>query len=119
MPVRPLSVTIAVVLLALGSLLNVITPLMPMMEGIPAGVVYAGVVLGVLGLVGALGLWMLKRWALWLTIVVCILNILAAAPGMLGAAPTTTLHVLATIGVVGFALVIVLAVVPASRRAYT
>jgi hypothetical protein len=119
MPTRPPSVTVAVVLLALGSLLNVITPLIPIMEGIPDVVVYAGVVLGVLGLVGALGLWMLKRWALWLTIVVSVLNILAAAPGMLGAAPTTTLRVLATIGVVGFALVIVLAVVPSSWRAYT
>lgn len=35
---------------------------------------------GVLGLVGALRLWMLKRWALRLTVVVCVLNILAAAP---------------------------------------
>jgi hypothetical protein len=119
MPTRPPSVTVAIVLLALGSLLNVITPLIPVMGGIPAVVVYAGVVLGVLGLGGALGLWMLKGWALWLTIVVSVLNILAAAPGMLGAAPTTTLRVLATIGVVGFALVIVLAVVPSSWRAYT
>ena len=62
---------------------------------------------------------MLKRWALWLTIVVSALNILAAAPGMLGSAPTTTLRVLATVGVVGFAVVIVLAVVPSSWRAYT
>ena len=56
MPTRPPSVTVAVVLLALGSLLNVITPFIPMMGGIPDVVVYAGVVLGVLGLVGALRL---------------------------------------------------------------
>ena len=31
MPARPLSVTVAVVLLALGSLLNVISPLTPVM----------------------------------------------------------------------------------------
>jgi Predicted membrane protein (DUF2127) len=47
--------------------------------GPPPSAVYALIGLGVLGLVGALGLWMLKRWALWLTVVVCVLNILAAA----------------------------------------
>src|SRR5215203_2141316 len=119
MPTRTPSVNVAIILLALGSLLNVITPWIPIMGGIPAVVVYAGVVLGVLGLVGALGLWMLKRWALWLSILVSVLNILAAAPGMLGAAPSTTLRVLATVGVVGFALVILLAVVPSSWRAHT
>jgi hypothetical protein len=34
-------------------------------------------------------------------------------------APTATLRVLATVGVVGFALVIVLAVLPGMRRTYT
>src|SRR5215217_1636568 len=79
-----------------------------------------GVVLGVLGLIGAAGLWMLKRWALWLTTVVCVcvLNILSAAPG-LAFAPTPTQRALATVGVVGFALVILLVVLPNSRRAYT
>ena len=77
-----------------------------------------GVVLGVLGLVGAAGLWTPKRRALWLTIVVSVLNILSATPG-LAFAPTPTLRVLATVGVVGFAVVILLAVLPGSRRAYT
>jgi uncharacterized membrane protein (DUF2068 family) len=76
------------------------------------------VVLGVVGLIGALGLWMPKRWALWLTIVVSELNILSAAPG-LAFAPTPTLKVLATIGVVGFAVVILLAILPGPRRTYT
>jgi uncharacterized membrane protein (DUF2068 family) len=76
------------------------------------------VVLGVVGLIGALGLWMPKRWALWLTIVVSVLNILSAAPG-LAFAPTPTLKVLATIGVVGFAVVILLAILPGPRRTYT
>jgi uncharacterized membrane protein (DUF2068 family) len=76
------------------------------------------VVLGVVGLIGALGLWMPKRWALWLTIVVSVLNILSAAPG-LAFAPTPTMMVLATIGVVGFAVVILLAILPGPRRTYT
>jgi uncharacterized membrane protein (DUF2068 family) len=88
------------------------------MEGVPAVAIYLGVVLGVAGLIAAAGLWMLKRWALWLTIVVSVLNILSAAPG-LAFAPTPTLRTLAAVGVVGFALVVVLAVLPSSRRAYT
>jgi len=51
----------------------------------------------------------LKRWALWLTIVVSVFNILAAAPGLVFA-PDPTSRELATIGVVGFAVVILLAV---------
>jgi uncharacterized membrane protein (DUF2068 family) len=84
----------------------------------PASAVYILMGLGVLSLVGALGLWMLKRWALWLTIVDSVLNILAAALG-LAFASTLTLKVLASIGVLGFALVILLAVLPGPRRAYT
>ena len=117
MSARPLPVTIAVVFLVILSLANLLSPVMPS-EGVPAFVVYLGVVLGVLGLIGAGGLWMLKRWALWLTIVVSVLNILSAAPG-LAFAPTPTLRALATVGVVGFALVILLVVLPNSRRAYT
>ena len=117
MTIRPLPVTIAVVLLTILSLANLLSPLMPS-GGVPTFVVYLGVALGVLGLIGALGLWMLKRWALWLTIVISVLNILSAAPG-LAFAPTPTLKVLATIGVVGFAVVIVLAVLPGPHRTYT
>ena len=113
---RPLSVTVAVILLALLSLANLLTPLMP--AGPPPSAVYILIALGVLGLVGAAGLWMLKRWALWLTIVVCVLNILASAPGLVFA-PDPTSRALATIGVVGFTLVILLAVLPGLRRTYT
>ena len=55
---------------------------------------------------------------LTLTIVISVLNILSAAPG-LAFAPTPTLKVLATIGVVGFAAVILLAILPGPRRTYT
>jgi uncharacterized membrane protein (DUF2068 family) len=113
---RPLPVTIAAILLVLGSLVNFLAPLMLPAEA--GSVVYVIILLGVLGLVAAGGLWMLKRWALWLTIVVCVLNILAAAPGLVFATELTG-RVLATIGVVGFAVVILLAVLPGSRRAYT
>ena len=117
MSTRPQGLSVAVVLLALLSLVNIISPLLPS-EGLPAFVIYSGVVLGVLGLIGAAGLWMLKRWGLWITLVVSVLNILSAAPGLVFA-PSTTLFILALITVVGFAIVLVLAVLPDSRRAYT
>lgn len=84
---RPLPVTIAAILMALISLVGLPGPLLPGAEEVPAVVVYGGIVLGILGLVAAVGLWMLKRWSFWLTIVVSVLNILSAAPG-LAFAPT-------------------------------
>ena len=117
MRARPLPVTVAAILLGLFSLTNLLTPFLPM-EGVPAFVVYLGVALGVAGLLAAAGLWMLKRWALWLTIVISVLNILSAAPG-LAFAPNAGLRVGATLTVVGFAVVVLLVVLPNSRRAYT
>jgi hypothetical protein len=116
MSARPQPVTIAAVILALLSLVNLISPLLPS-EGLPAFVIYSSVVRGVLGLIGAAGLWMLKRWGLWLTIVVSVLNILSAAPGLVFA-PSTTLFIFALITVVGFAVVLVLAMLPEARRSY-
>ena len=60
---------------------------------------------------------MLKRWSMWLAIVFCVLGILSAAPG-LTEAPTAQLRILATVGVVRSALIILLVVLPSSRRAY-
>ncbi len=113
---RPLPVTVAAILLALVSLPNLVFPLLPT-EGIPAVVVYLGVVLGVAGLVAAAGLWMLKKWGFWLTIVVSVLNLLSAAPGI-AEAPNTALQAAATVTVAVSALIIVLVVLPSSRRAF-
>jgi hypothetical protein len=114
-------VTVAAILLALFSLLNLLFPLwaeaIPREEEVPALVVYTTVVVGVAGLVSAAGLWMLRKWSLWLTIVVSVLNVLDAAAGVAGA-PNAALQVAATVMVVGFALIIVLVVFPSSRRAF-
>jgi len=90
---------------------------LPGSEGVPEVVLYSGIVLGIVGLVAAVGLWMLKKWSLWLTIVISVLNILSAAPGV-AFAPNAALQVAATVTVVVFALIIVLVVgLPSSRRA--
>jgi hypothetical protein len=113
---RPLPVTVAAVVQALFSLLSLPGPLLPGSEGVPAVVLYSGVVLGVAGLVASAGLWMLKKWGLWLTVVVNVLGGLSAAPGV-GAAPNAGLQAAAIAGVLVSALVIVLVVLPSSRRA--
>jgi hypothetical protein len=60
MRARPLLVTVATVLLALLSLLNLLFLLVPS-EGVPAIIAYLGVVLGIVGLIAAVGLWLLNR----------------------------------------------------------
>ena len=112
---RPLAVTIAAVLLALFSVLNLTFPLFST-EGILAFVVYSGVALGVIGLVAAAGLWMLRKWSICITIIVSVLNILAAAPGV-AAAPNGALQAAATVTVIVFALIAALVVLPVLRRA--
>jgi hypothetical protein len=110
---RPQTVTVAAVVLAVFSLANLISPLLPS-DGVPEFVIYLGVVLGIAGLAAA-GLWRLRKWSLWLTVIVSVVNLLSAAPG-LAFAPNAALRVAATITVVGSAI-IVLVVLPASRRA--
>ena len=118
---RPLTVTVAASLLALFSVLNLLFPLwaeaIPREEEVPALVVYTTVVVGVAGFIGAAGLWMLRKWSLWLTIVVSVLNVLDAAAGVAGA-PNAALQAAATVMFVGFALIIVLVALPSSRRAF-
>jgi hypothetical protein len=113
---RPLPVTVAAIIQVLVSLLSLPGPLLPGSEGVPAVVLYSGIVLGVAGLVASGGLWTLKKWGLWLTIVVNVLGGLSAAPGV-GAAPNAALQAAALAGVLISALIIVLVVLPSSRRA--
>ena len=120
---RPQTVTVAAVLLALSSVLfHLAFPLWANAvprggESVPAIVVFLAVAVGVAGLVGAAGLWMLRRWGIWLAIGVCVLSILDTTSGVAGA-PNAALRVVAAVTLVVSALVIVLVVLPASRRAF-
>ena len=115
---RPLPVTIAAILLVLLSLFDFPWPyqlLFPMAtEAPPAFILYSGYVLGIVGLVVAVGLWMLQRWSLWATIVVCVLNFLAGAPGVV-MAPGAALKAVIVLTEVVAVLIIVLVVLPTSR----
>jgi uncharacterized membrane protein (DUF2068 family) len=117
---RPLPVTIAAILLVLLSLFDFPWPyqlLFPMAEAPPAFILYSGYVLGIVGLVIAVGLWMLQRWSLWATIVVCVLNFLLGAPGVV-MAPGAALKAVIVLTEVVAVLIIVLVVLPTSRRTF-
>ena len=119
MSTRPLPVTIAAILLVLLSLFDFPWPyqlLFPMAEAPPAFLNYLGYVVGIVGLVIAVGLWMLREWSLWATIVICVLNFLLGAPGVIFAPGAALKAVIAVTAVVAV-LIIVLVVLPTSRRA--
>ena len=118
----PLPVAIAMLLLAILSLTNFLSlALALLVVGKPTALSYLLVVVGVLGLIGARGLWMLKRWAMWWVIIVCVLNILIGLNFLINATETVSLAMAIdeAIFIMLFTLVIVLVVLPNSRRAYT
>ena len=115
---RPTPVTVAAILMVLISLVGLPGALLiPGSEGVPAVVIYGDIVLGIVGIVAAVGLWMLKKWGWWLTIVVSVLNLLSAAPGV--AFAPGAVNIFALVGVLVSALIIVLVVLRDSRRALT
>jgi uncharacterized membrane protein (DUF2068 family) len=117
---RPRPVTITAILMALFSLMNFPGPwwyAVPGAEETPMFVIYSGIVLGIVGIVAAVGLWMLRTWGFWLTIIVSVLNILFNVLG-LGMAPGAALKAIIAVQTVGFVLTIVLVVLPTARRAF-
>lgn len=108
-------VIVATVFLVLLSLLNFLSPFLP--TAYPTIVLFLGGVLSIAGLLAAAGIWMQRRWSLLLTIIVSVLNILLAIPGIL-VEPHATGKLLAGVTTVGFTLVIVLLVRANSRRAF-
>ena len=118
---RPLPVTVSAILLVLLSLSNfpwLFLFLFPGAEGPPAVALYLGYVLGVVGFVAAVGLWMLKTWSYWTTIVVSALNFLLGAPPLF-IEPGVALKALVAVTEVVAVLIIVLVMLRSSRRALT
>jgi hypothetical protein len=116
---RPQAVTSAAVLLVLLSLFNFPWPwllLFPGAEPPPAFVFYTGFALGFAGLVVAVGLWMMKAWSYLATNMVCVLNLFSGAPGIVFG-PTAGIRVLSAVLEVVALLIIVLLILPSSRRA--
>jgi len=112
---RPISASLAAVVLALLSTAGLAAPVL-LGGGVPASAIYVSVASGAAGLVAAYGLWRLRRWGMAIAVVVSVLGILSAAPG-LAFAPTPGLLAQAIAGVTGSVLVLILVLLPASRRA--
>lgn len=83
-------------------------------ESIPYVVLMGALVLGVIGMIAAYGVWKQQRWGVILTVIVSLLNGLSAAPGILFA-PNTPLFISALVGVIGSVVIIVLCLWPGRR----
>ena len=116
---RPQALSVAAILLVLLMLFDFPWPyelLFPGASPPPGFITYSGYVVGIAGLVAAIGLWTLQKWSYWATIVVCVLNFLLGAPGVLFA-PGAALKALIAVTEVVAVLIIVLVVLPDSRQA--
>jgi uncharacterized membrane protein (DUF2068 family) len=110
---RPGVLTAAALLLGLISLLSVATLLL---AGPPLPVKVFAVMMGLIALLAAYGLWKAKRWAMIVAIIVSALNALSAAPGL--GQPDLPSLIGAGVTVVLSVLIIVLTVLPPARAAY-
>jgi uncharacterized membrane protein (DUF2068 family) len=84
---------------------------------IPRPIAYASLVLALVGLFGAFGIWQLRRWGALLSAAILALTALLAIPGV-AFAPVPGLRVVAVLTVTLDIAGIVLLCVPASRRVY-
>ena len=110
MTARPGTLTAATILLLILSLSNFPWPwmvLFPGAEEAPDWVIYSGIVLAVAGLICTYGLWQRARWSYWPSIVVSVLNIIAAAPG-LTEAPSTAIKIALVVTIIVAVAIVVL-----------
>ena len=114
---RPNILIITSLLLILSTLLIWGIVLVKIREGDPglAILVSLGVILGVLGLVAAAGVFFAKRWGMWLAVFVSVFGISAIGGVVLWDALLKGLCLVLT---ALYVLVIVLVVLPSGRQAY-
>ena len=121
---RPLGITIIAILLLISAVIEIIggissvigTPPASTLSGVLLG--WFPLVLGVIELVLAWGLWTLKPWAYWGTLVVEIVIILVHFFGFLGLPRTHSALAIISGGIVSIIIVIYLLVDRNVRRAF-
>lgn len=114
---RPTTVTLAVILRVVAVIAGVLTPLLPRGDEMAGAAIVITTVLSLVMLVGAWGLWNLRRWGAILTFVLTTLSVLSAIPAsteISGAWLIAALLILTPIEIV----ILVLIALPSSRRAY-
>jgi hypothetical protein len=121
---RPLGITIISILLFISAVIGIIGGLSSVIGYRPTGTVsdvllgWFPLVLGIIALVLAWGLWTLKPWAYWGTLVVEIVNILVHFFGFLGLPRTHSALAIISGGIVSIIIVIYLLVDRNVRRAF-
>lgn len=116
--VRPAAVAIATVLMVVLSVANFVVPLIPgANDDVPTAAIVVGIILGLVGLPAAYGLWRCRKWAMIATIVIAALNFLSAVPGV-AFGPNTIAIVVSVIGAVVSAATIVLVLTRDARASY-
>ncbi|MEZ4523532.1 MAG: hypothetical protein R3A46_18090 [Thermomicrobiales bacterium] len=114
---RPMAVSLAVVFTVIGALSTIPFFFLPGNEDVPWGAQVFSVAGAVLYLIGAWGLWNLRRWGAILTFVVTLLNTLAALPGLIERPSGWIVAGILMLIPLGIATLVLIAL-PASRRAY-
>jgi len=121
---RPLGITIIAILLFISAVIEIISGISSVIGSTPTGTIsdvllgWFPLVLGVIELVLAWGLWTLKPWAYWGTLVVEILIILNHFFGLLGLPRTHSALAIISGGIVSIIIVIYLLVDRNVRRAF-
>src|SRR5260370_38030988 len=121
---RPLGITIISILLFISAVIGIIGGLSSVIDNRPMGTVcdvllgWFPLVLGIIALVLAWGLWTLKPWASWGTLVVEIVNILVHFFGFLGLPRPHSALAIISGGIVSIIIVIYLLVDRNVRRAF-
>ena len=111
---RPATISVAMLLLMLLSV-SVLLPI-PGFESIPRAALIIGYLFAALKLVAAFGLWRCQKWAAILGFIAVLLDALLAVPGMFES--TAALQLYTITGVFISIIVLVLLLLPTSRRAY-
>ena len=121
---RPLGITIIAILLFISAVIEIIGGLSSVIGTTPTGTLsdvllgWFPLAMGVIELVLAWGLWTLKPWAYWGTLLVEIVNILIHFFGFLGLPRTHSALAVISGGIVSIIIVIYLLVDRRVRRAF-
>ena len=121
---RPLGITIIAILLFISAIIEIIGGISSVIGTTPTGTMsdvllgWFPLAMGVIELVLAWGLWTLKPWAYWGTLLVEIVNILIHFFGFLGLPQTHSALAVISGGIVSIIIVIYLLVDRNVRRAF-
>ena len=121
---RPLGITIIAILLFISAVIEILGGLSSVMGAPPTGTLsdvllgWFPLILGIIELVLAWGLWTLKSWAYWATLIAEIVIILVHFFGFLGLPRTHSVLAVISGGVISILIVLYLLIDRNVRRAF-